>query len=632
MFFDEIKEKGVKKIATDCDYFEARRASLKPCYACNATQRSSKDQRGPIGVRGDDLGWKCFSCNQTGDTVDLISFSVFGCKTSDLSHHQIEELKSYCVEKGIINLSYASKNNDIKIISLGNKKKELSNKYSDGGSVFSLRDGMSEECSSLIFKEEGKEVLEYLKERGFKEEVIKEFILGCFIHPKTGEKYLTIPILKNGKTVNIRFRTIRGQKKYLRCPGTPTELFGADMLNHKNKSVVIVEGELDAIALYQYGMKENIISGTAGASHWKEEWIDFLEKYSHFYIAYDNDDVGSKGARTIADKLGLYRCSRVIFPENDAAQCLKDGISEEDIKECFESSQSLMKTKLLKVSEYADEIEDLVRSPEELIGRCTGSTKLDKAIGGIRNGLTIVTGGTGQGKTTLATWLAYNQACFGNGVLLTSFEQRPIGTVQKLLRVQIGGVFTLNSEEERRYAMGRLGKMPLYILDHYGNIGFSEIMNNIKYAIRRRDVKLIVVDHLGYLINPECSDERREIENCIRQFATLSIQEGVNIMLICHPNRVWVGQQRRVRITDLKGASAIEQDAHCGIVVERLEQDENNKFPRANIHVDKCRSEFGVAGSTVTLSFDQMACSFGDSWEDTPSGQKPRSMIISPEA
>ena len=344
MFFDDIKNyaqaNGIVSIAKSCDYFEARRGSLKPCYACNATQRSSKDTRGPIGLRPDGLGWKCFACEQTGDVIDLVSFSVFGCKANTLSHPQIEELKGFCIDKGIVSLNRQIKKSNIKIVTLSNKPQNLENKYSSGGSVFELKEGMSEQCALDLFKPEGKNVLQYLKGRGFKEEVIKEFILGYFKHPDTSEEFLTIPILKSGKTVNIRFRNISGKKKYLRCPNTPTELFGADMLNPKNGFVTIVEGELDAIALYQYGIKENVISGTAGAMHWKEEWIDKLERYKHFHIAYDNDEVGSNGAKTIADKLGLYRCSRVIFPKKDAAECLEDNVEEEKIKEAFENSKS----------------------------------------------------------------------------------------------------------------------------------------------------------------------------------------------------------------------------------------------------------------------------------------------------
>ena len=123
------------------------------------------------------------------------------------------------------------------------------------------------------------------------------------------------------------------------------------------------------------------------------------------------------------------------------------------------------------------------------------------------------------------------------------------------------------------------------------------------------------------MTDSNAKDERREIERVVRELATIAVQDSVTIILICHPNRVWVGQQRRVQISDLKGASAIEQDAHVGIVVQRCEGD-NLKYPMTMIHVDKCRSEFGLMGSSISLAFDPNACVYADTWEETPLGMR----------
>ena len=132
----------------------------------------------------------------------------------------------------------------------------------------------------------------------------------------------------------------------------------------------------------------------------------------------------------------------------------------------------------------------------------------------------------------------------------------------------------------------------------------------------------ILVDHLGFIADPNAKDERREIERCVRELATVAVNEDVTIVLICHPNNMAVAQQRRVQITDLKGASAIRQDAHVGIVVERLIPSEKNPYPCSAIHLDKIRSEFGLTGSRVVLYYDPLACVCADSWIMTPLGQR----------
>jgi hypothetical protein len=213
------------------------------------------------------------------------------------------------------------------------------------------------------------------------------------------------------------------------------------------------------------------------------------------------------------------------------------------------------------------------------------------------------------------------QARRGIPVLLTSFEQSPVGTVQKLLRAQVGGDFAKVSVQERAQAMAELGAMPITVVDHYGRMKREEISEAIRYAVRRLDTKVIVVDHLGFVSDPDAQDERRDIEETVRSLALLGVQEDVAIVLICHPNRMAAQQQRRITMKDLKGASAIEQDAHLVLVVER-QPIERRAHPSTAIHVDKCRSEFGLPGSSCSLAFDPAACIYADEWVLTPQGRK----------
>jgi hypothetical protein len=127
------------------------------------------------------------------------------------------------------------------------------------------------------------------------------------------------------------------------------------------------------------------------------------------------------------------------------------------------------------------------------------------------------------------------------------------------------------------------------------------------------------VDHLGFLVRG-VEDERRAIEEAVRSFALFAVQRDVTVVLICHPNNLSVVQQRRVQLGDLKGASAIRQDAHVGLVVERLLPGKMVKHPAAAVHVDKCRSEFGCQGARLVLYYDPEACVYADKWESTPMG------------
>ena len=130
---------------------------------------------------------------------------------------------------------------------------------------------------------------------------------------------------------------------------------------------------------------------------------------------------------------------------------------------------------------------------------------------------------------------------------------------------------------------------------------------------------MILIDHLGFLISSEAEDERREIETVVRALALLAYNEGITICLIAHPNNQSVAQRRRVQMHDLKGASAIRQDASIVMVIERGQPDRNTPYNHSKVHLDKCRSEFGLAGQNITLAFDPESVKYADTPEELTS-------------
>jgi len=488
---------------------------------------------------------------------------------------------------------------------------------------FAWRDNLhGQAVHTLHNTQEGEQVCKYLRERGFEQWILDDYGLGALVIDS--QTWLVIPLRDaKGTVVNLRFRSIPPAKKTYRvCPGRPLPLFGGDCLSADTSAeVLIAEGELDVLALYQYGYQTNCVSGTAGASaNWKESWLDLLEPYSSFVLCYDDDEAGEAGAKKLSTKLGDYRCSRAKFPHNDANDCLMLGVKTQSIVDSIANAAPMIGVSLLRVHQFTEDLEKLITNPDDLVGRPTGSLKLDKLLGGVRPGLWVFTGETGHGKTTFATWLIREQALLGVPVMLTSFEQRPIGTVQKLLRSQMGGDFLKHTVEERREALAELGRLPIFIMDHYGEASAEKIVDTLRYARRRHGVQVALIDHLGFLTRGSGDRERQAIEEVVRTLALNAVQDGITIILICHPNRTFSAQQRRVLISDLKGASAIEQDSHVGLVIERQAIVSTRGFPAAKIYVDKVRSEFGSPGGHILLPFDPLACVYSDTWEDTPSG------------
>ena len=652
-WLSEIGEHEVIEVAKQIGMESKRLRSYGPCLSCRAVSRSDADRRGPVGLSSNGKGWRCWKCNLSGDLADLVSLKVCGKKIKETTKDEKAQVRDRAYSMGLCSAingsSMPSVLNVSQVISKKAPDPKPTERVKPDTGPFRWSNNLADECMNNLFLSDGKETLDYLVfGRRFNEEIIREFGLGVLLIRNSGgaimEQWVSIPLRDDiGRIINIRFRRTptpcpcggsRGsctrcggsgtvKKAYRVCAGRPLPLYGAHLLSADHKSdIIITEGELDVIAMHHYGFDKNVVSGTSGAgANWPDEWLDKLEPYKHFTIVYDDDEAGKSGALKLATKLGTYRTAMADLPFNDPGECLSEGVGIEEISRCLDLATSLCGVTLRKVNEYEEDIERLINSPEELIGRPLGSEKLDRVIGGMRPGLWVVTGETGHGKTTWATWICREQAMLHVPVMLTSFEQRPIGTVQKLLRSQMGGDFMKATPEARRESLYELGQLPIFIMDHYGETTRDQVVDAIRYSVRRHNVKVALIDHLGFLTRGAGDKERQVIEEVVRDLALIAINDGVTIILICHPNRTFASQQRRVKISDLKGASAIEQDAHVGLVVERQAPRAERGFPAAKVYVDKVRSEFGSPGAHVIMPFDPLACIYADTWDETPSGK-----------
>lgn len=523
---------------------------------------------------------------------------------------------------------------------------------------------LTNRCAEALQSPDGAAVLAYLTSprsglpgaRGLSETALTTFRLGALlIRDGSGtivEQWATIPVMDAlGTPTAMRFRAVPGpclrcsgkgcsrcengrvKKSFRNCPGRPLPLFNAHrMTKNKADSVIVVEGEFDVIALWDYGFRANVVSGTKGAGTWDEAWLDALEPYAAFYLAYDNDEAGDKGAEALAAKLGRERCLRARLPRKDAGDCLAEGLPVSEVEAALDRAEDLAPIRIQHIADLADEIEQDLATPAKLVGVPTGSSQLDACIGGDRPGLTVVTGDTGSGKTTFTTWQAVQRARMGVPVLLSAFEQGYKKVAQKVLRQFVGGDFTQVDRATRDAAWAEIRKLPIQIIRHHGRMSYADVVATIRRSVRRSGVKWIQLDHLGYITDPAAKDPVRDIEMIVQGLALLSVQPDIEVCLwlVAHPNSAPGSQGRRVTVHDLKGSSAIKQEASVVLSVQAMPIALRG-HPSTNIYAEKVRDEFGIQGSSCSLAFDPNATVYADEWGMTPLGAVGGN-VHSPEA
>lgn len=157
------------------------------------------------------------------------------------------------------------------------------------------------------------EAVAYLNGRGISEEVARAFSLGTIVDPHPGhemhEGWLSIPYLTVlGHCVGFKFRRLDdGKPKYGSPLGQKAHLYNVTDITLDAPSIVVCEGELDAIVLS--GMCNIPAVGVPGVTAWKPHFARLFTGFDTVYIVGDNDvkedgsNPGAEFARRVAGEL-----------------------------------------------------------------------------------------------------------------------------------------------------------------------------------------------------------------------------------------------------------------------------------------------------------------------------------------
>nr|MDD3720110.1 DNA primase [Candidatus Gracilibacteria bacterium] len=206
--------------------------------------------------------------------------------------------------------------------------------------------GLSDESInifSLGYSDDGINLYNYLKERGFNDEIIRDSQVFLDISRRK-DKFIgrvIFPIRNHrGDTVAFAGRIIKtGDPKYLNSPASHIYdksnilygLFEARQEITKKDFVIITEGYMDTISLHQYGFKNTVaVSGTALT----EKHLTLLKRLTNkLYLCFDNDKAGDQATRLSLELIknkGFEVKIIVLDGGKDPDEILKSGANFQD--------------------------------------------------------------------------------------------------------------------------------------------------------------------------------------------------------------------------------------------------------------------------------------------------------------
>jgi twinkle protein len=385
------------------------------------------------------------------------------------------------------------------------------------------------------------------------------------------------------------------------------------------KHLIITEGELDALSASQaVGIKWPVVSLPDGAQNAEKaiakayEWLD---KFERIVLMFDMDEPGREAADKVAQILPLGRVCVASLPEKDANETLiKHGPGA--IVNAFWRAPEWRPDGIVAGSDLTlDKLMTAMHAGYPVLPPLLN----EKVLGLRKNELTLLTAGSGIGKSTWAREIAYalhqqHALKIGNVFL----EEQNTKTAQAYVairhKVPLGRLRSnpaLLTKEQWEEALREVVHQRMWFYDHFGSLASDNLITKLRYMAKVLKVDFIVLDHISIVtsgMESSSEGERKDIDILMTRLQSLIQETGVGILAIVHLKRktgMSFNEGGQVSLNDLRGSGSLEQLSDNVYALERDQQHEDEAMSTLSlIRVLKCR-ETGETGEADSIRYNR---------------------------
>lgn len=390
--------------------------------------------------------------------------------------------------------------------------------------------------------------VEFLEGRGISREVAERYAITS---QKDHDNIIAFPFFdENGDMQFVKYRKAdfdkdRDKNKEWCEANCRPILFGMDQCDPEAGPLVLTEGQIDSLSVAEAGIP-NAVSVPTGAKGftWVPYCWEFLRKFEELIVFGDYEG----GKITLLDEMAKRFGETVKHVRPDDYRDCKDAndllrkYGKRAVIDAVEQAEPIKNKLILDASEI-----DWKRPVDEVID--TGIKQLNKLIGGFPLGrLVVVTGGTGKGKSTLATQFVVAAAEQGYRSFIYSGELAS-WEVERSLARQIAGPACIRKIETplgfcdyevgTRYEEAVRGwqKNKLYLYDNAAaNLDEnSELIGTVENAIRQYGCRVILLDNLmSAMVDNMQQDLYRQQTRFVNRLHLIASTMDVLIILVAH--------------------------------------------------------------------------------------------------
>ena len=432
-----------------------------------------------------------------------------------------------------------------------------------------------------VIKPPDSKVVEWFKSRGISQKTLADLNVGegSEYMPQTGRAENTIKFnyFIGGELINIKYRD--GRKNFKLFKGAEKVFYNIDSTVGYD-SCVIVEGEMDVLALHEAGIT-NAISVPNGATlntnnlDYLDNCIDYFEDKDKIILAVDSDEAGLALQAELIRRLGSEVCYIATFDDcKDANEyLLKYG--KQKLAERVASARPVPLENVTTFRDIEDEVTDFVRNGFKP-GYQVGLQNFDEIFSTYTGQFITVTGIPSSGKSDFVDQMVvgYNQN-YGWKTAFASPENVPTYLhAHKLMRKVWQGMPTARDIHGTKWNQ---------VADHCNTNFFhidmerytlESVLKKGAELVKRKGIKCLVIDPFNKVRDVDCKTEdvNRYTMEYLTKIEMFAKKFDVLVFVVAHPTKMYKDKDGKIEeptMYNIKGGGEWYDASYHGILVHR---------------------------------------------------------------
>jgi twinkle protein len=417
--------------------------------------------------------------------------------------------------------------------------------------------------------------------RGISKQTLKDLQVteGSEFMPQTGKQENTIQFnyFIGDQLINVKYRD--GRKNFKLYKGAEKVFYNINSIVGYD-TCVIVEGEMDVLALHEAGVP-NAISVPNGATlnrnnlDYLDNCIDYFDDKTRIILAVDADEPGQMLQRELVRRLGAEVCYLIDFNGNKDANDFLLEHGADKLRDAIHNSRPVPLENVSTLKDVEDELRDFVKNGFKP-GYQIGLKNFDQIFSTYTGQFITVTGVPSSGKSDFVDQMVvgYNNN-YGWKTAYASPENQPVYLhAHKLMRKHWQDMPRVDDIGNDKWQQVTDHVNDNYFFIDMDKYSLEAVLRKGAELVKRKGIKCLVLDPFNKIrdVDAVSDDVNRYTMDYLAKIEAFCKKYDVLTFIVAHPTKMYKGSDGKMEeptMYNIKGGGEWYDASYHGLLVHR---------------------------------------------------------------